>query len=39
MNILTIHHFVAPGGVLGADDRPHLVEQVQVVLLNFGGSF
>ena len=32
---LTIHHFVSPGAVLGSDDRSHLIEQVQVIFLNF----
>lgn len=31
---LTIHHFVPPSTVLGSNNRSHLVEQVQVVLLN-----
>ena len=32
---LTIHHFVSPGAVLGADDSPHLIEKIQVIFLNF----
>ena len=32
-----ILHLLPPGGVLGANDGAHLVEQIEVALLNFSG--